>query len=138
MSDVGPRLSKLILVCTALNAGLHLASLIRTSGLRRSAYFFALGIGLPAAGEHLATGPLKLLRHRVRNRVAGMPLAIVLGWYAVIRGSFAVAGRVSEGLHLGEGAKRRNLPVLTALVGVSLDLILDPGSGTTTEPTPRR
>ncbi len=79
MSDVGPRLWKLILFCTALNAGLHLASSIRTRGLRRSAYFFALGIGLPAAGEHLPTGPLKLLRHRVRYRVAGVPLAILLG-----------------------------------------------------------
>jgi uncharacterized membrane protein len=126
LNDVGPRLSKLMLVCTVLNADLHLAASIRTRGLRRSVLFFALGTGLPAAGELLATGPLELLRHRVRYRVARVPLAIILGWYAVIHGSFAVAGRVSERLHPGEDAKRKTVPALAALVGVVLDLILDP------------
>ncbi len=126
LNDLGPRLSKLILVCSALGACLHLASSVRTRGLRRSAFLFALGTGLPAVGELLATGPLKLLRHRVRYRVAGVPLAILLGWYAVIHGSIAVAGRVSERLRLGERAKKRTLPALAALVGVSLDLLLDP------------
>ena len=126
MDDVRPRLSKLILVCAALGAGLNLASSIGTRGVRRSVFFFALGTGLPAAGELLATGPLKLLRHRLRYRVAGVPLAILLGWYASIHGSFAVAGRVSERFHPGERARRRDLPILAALVGVSLDLILDP------------
>ena len=126
MEDVGRRLSKLMLVCTVLNAALHLAASIRTRSLCRSALFFVLGLGLPAAGELLATGPLGLLRHRLRYRVAGVPLAILLGWYAVINGSFAVAGRASERLRLGEGAKEKALPPLAALVGVSLDLILDP------------
>ncbi len=126
MEDVGRRLSKLMIVCTVLNAALHLAASIRTRGLCRSALFFALGSGLPAAGELLATGPLGLLRHRLRYRVAGVPLAILLGWYAVIHGSFAVAKLASERLRLGEGAKKKALPPLAALVGVSLDLILDP------------
>ena len=126
MNDANHWLSKLILFCTALNAGLHLAASIRTRGLRRSALFFALGTGLPAAGELLATGPLKLLRHRMRYRIAGVPLAILLGWYAVIHGSFVVARRVSERLRLGEDAKRGSVPALAALVGVGLDLILDP------------
>jgi uncharacterized membrane protein len=125
LKDMGRRLSKLMLVCTALNAGLHLAASIRTRGLRRSILFFALGTGLPAAGELLATGPLGLLRHRVRYRVAGVPLAIVLGWYTVIHGSFAVARRASERIHPGEDAKK-NVPALAALVGIVLDLILDP------------
>jgi uncharacterized membrane protein len=126
LNDLGPRLSKLMLAYTAVNAGLHLAASIRTRGLRRSALFFALGTGLPATGELLATGPLKLLRHRVRYRVAGVPLAIVLGWYAVIHSSFAVARRVSERFHPGEDAKRSILPAVATLVGVGLDLILDP------------
>ena len=126
MNDLGPRLSKLILVCAVLNAGLNLASSVRTRGARRSVFFFVLGVGLPAAGELLATGPLELLRHRVRYRMAGVPLAILLGWYAVIHGSFAVAGRIPERLHPGGGAKRRTSPALAALVGTSLDLILDP------------
>ena len=79
MNDLGPKLSKLILVSAALNAGLHLAASLRTRVLRRSALFFALGSGLPAVNELLATGPLRLLRHHVRYRVAGVPLAILLG-----------------------------------------------------------
>ena len=126
MNDVGPRLSKLILFCAALNAALHLVASIRARGLRRSALFFVLGTGLPAAGELLATGPLKLLRHRLRHRVAGVPLAILLGWYAAIHGSLAVAKRASQRAYLEEDAQRRTVPALAALVGVSLDLILDP------------
>jgi uncharacterized membrane protein len=126
LDDVGPRLSKVILVCAALNAVLHLVASIRTSGLRRSATFFALGTGLPAAGELLATGPLKLLRHRVRYRVAGVPLAILLGWYAVIHGSYATARLVTERTRLAEDTKRVTVPALAAMVGVGLDLILDP------------
>jgi uncharacterized membrane protein len=126
LDDVSPRLSKVILVCAALNAVLHLVASIRTSGLRRSATFFALGTGLPAAGELLATGPLKLLRHRVRYRIAGVPLAVLLGWYAVIRGSFVIAGRLSERLQRGEDTKRVTVPAFAALIGVGLDLILDP------------
>lgn len=126
MNDANHWLSKPILIYTAVSAGLNLASSVRTRGIRRSVYFFALGTGLPALGELLATGPLKLLRHRVRYRIAGVPLGILLGWYGVIHGSFVVAGRVSERLFLGEGTKRRILPPLAALVGIGLDLILDP------------
>jgi uncharacterized membrane protein len=126
LDDVGPRLSKLILFCAALNAGVHLAASIRTRGLRRSTLFFALGTGLPAAGELLATGPLNLLRHRMRYRIAGVPLAILLGWYAVIHGSFIIARRISERLRRGEDTKRVTVPALAALIGVGLDLILDP------------
>lgn len=123
LGDVGPRLSKLILFCAVLNAGLHLAASIRTRGLRRSALFFVLGTGLPAAGELVATGPLKLLRHRVRYRIAGVPLAILLGWYTFIHGSFVIARRVS--IRFGDNAEK-TVPALAALIGVGLDLILDP------------
>jgi hypothetical protein len=126
LNDVGPRLSRVILLCSALNAGLHLAASIRARGLRRSALFFVLGTGLPAAGEFLATGSPKLLRHRVRYRVAGVPLAILLSWYAVIHGSYAIATRVSERTPLGEDTKMVTVPALAAIVGVGLDLILDP------------
>jgi uncharacterized membrane protein len=126
LDDVGPRLSKLILFCAALNAGLHFAASIRTRGLRRSALFFVLGTGLPAAGELLATGPLKLLRHRLRYRIAGVPLAILLGWYAVIHGSFVISRRISGRLHSSEDTRRMTVPALAALIGVGLDLILDP------------
>lgn len=126
MNDSDPKRSNLILAHAVLSAGLNLASSVRTRGIRRSAVFLALAAGLPAIGELLVTGPLGLLRHRTRPRVAGVPIAVVLGWYGVIHGSFAVAWRVLERLSLGERTKRKALPPVAALVGVSLDLILDP------------
>jgi uncharacterized membrane protein len=125
VEDVDPRLSKIILVHAAVGAGLNLADSIRTRGARRSVVLLALGIGLPAVGELLATGPLGLLRHRTRPRKAGVPLAILLGWYAVIHGSFTLAEGVLSRLPLDEDSKRGALPPLAALVGTSLDLVLD-------------
>ena len=126
MNDADRRTSKIALALTALGAGLNLASSVRTRGVRRSLLLLALGAGLPAAGELLATGPLGLLRHRTRPRIAGVPVAVVLGWYCAIHGSLALAARLLSGLPLSEGSKGRALPPLAALVGTSLDLALDP------------
>ncbi|HJQ28058.1 MAG TPA: carotenoid biosynthesis protein [Rubrobacter sp.] len=126
MNDSDPNFSKLILAHALLSAGLNLASSVRTRGVRHSTIFLALGAGLPAVAELLATGPLGLLRHRVRPQVAGVPVALVPGWYCVIHGSLAVALRILERLSPEESAKRAALPPVAALVGVSLDLILDP------------
>lgn len=126
MEEAHPRLSKIILAHAALGAGLNLAASIRTRGFRRSVVLLALGAGLPAIGELLATGPLGLLRHRTRPRIAGVPVAVVLGWYGVIHGSFTLAERVLSRLPLDEDSKSKILPPLAALVGTSLDFILDP------------
>jgi uncharacterized membrane protein len=126
VEDVDPRLSKIILVHAAVGSVLNLAASIRARGLRRSAVLLTLGAGLPAIGELLATGPLGLLRHRTRPRKAGVPVAIVLGWYCVIHGSFTLAERVLSRLPLEEDSKSKALPPLAALVGTSLDLVLDP------------
>jgi len=126
LNDASSRHSKLILTCSALGAGLNLASSVRARGIRRTTFMFVLGTGLPAAGELLATGPLKLLRHRLRYRIAGVPFAILLGWYCVIHGSFVVAGRISNRFFPDEGARISTLPTVAALVATALDLILDP------------
>jgi len=126
VQDADPRLSKILLAMSALGAALNLADSVQTAGPRRAAGFFALGVGLPTVGEVLATGPLNLLRHRTRPRVAGVPVAILLGWYCAIRGSYAVAGRALARLPMSEPARRKALPPVAALVGTSLDLVLDP------------
>jgi uncharacterized membrane protein len=126
VQDADPRHSKIFLALSALGAALNLADAARTAGARRAAGLFALGVGLPAVGEVLAVGPLNLLRHRTRPRVAGVPVAVLLGWYCAIRGSYAVAGRALARLPLGETARRAALPPAAALVGTSLDLVLDP------------
>jgi len=126
VDDVDPRLSKLILAHAAVGAGLSLASSIRHQGTRRAAALFALGVCLPAAGELLATGPLKLLRHRTRPRVAGVPVAVLLGWYCAINGSLSLAENALTHLPLDEATREGLPPFGAALVGTSLDLVLDP------------
>ena len=126
MRDADPRLSKLVLAHAALGAALNLTGAVRSGGPGRAAGLFALGVGLPAAGELLATGPLRLLRHRTRPRAAGVPVAILLGWYCAVNGSLAVAEDALDALPLDEDVRERLLPLGAALVGTSLDLILDP------------
>lgn len=132
MDDADPRLSKAILAGAVVGAGLNLAASTRARGPRRAAVLFALATGLPAAGELLATGPLGLLRHRLRPRVAGVPLAVLLGWYSAVAGSLGTAELVlarfapeRDGRQVPDGRKVL-LPALAAAVGTSLDLILDP------------
>ena len=126
VDDVEPRLSKIILTHAALGAGLNLADSIRTRGVQRSVVLLALGAGLPAVGELIATGSLGLLRHHTQPRIAGVPVAIVLGWYGAVHGSFTFAERVLSQLPLDEAARSKALPTLAALLGTSLDLALDP------------
>jgi len=126
VNDADPYLSKLVLIQAAAGAGLNLASSVRRKGPRRAAALIALGVCLPAAGELLATGPLKLLRHRTRPRVAGVPVAVLLGWYCAINGSLSLAENALDALPLDEDVRERLLPLGAALVGTSLDLVLDP------------
>jgi uncharacterized membrane protein len=126
MDDVDPRISKHVLAHAAAGAGLNLLVSARTRGVRRAAHFFALGVCLPAAGELFAIRGLGLLRHRTQPRIKGVPLAILLSWYNVIHGSYAVAERVLDRLPLNEEVRRTLLPPGAALVATSLDLILDP------------
>lgn len=126
MDDAGSKLSKTLLASNALLAALNFISSVRTHGIRRSAVFLALSVGLPAIGEWLATGPLDLLRHRTRPRVAGVPVGVLLGWYCAISGSHAIAGRMLSSAPLDDATRNRALPITAALVGTSLDLVLDP------------
>jgi len=126
VEDADPRRSKILLTLAVLGAALNLADAARTAGPRRATGLFFLGVGLPAVGEVLATGPLSLLRHRTRPRVAGVPVAVLLGWYCAICGSHAVARRALARVPLGDAARRRALPPSAAIVGASLDLVLDP------------
>lgn len=126
MDNVDPRVSKLLLSAGLLGAALNLADSTRTRGPLRATAFFVLSTGLPAFGEVPVTGPLKLLRHRTNPRVKGVPLAILLLWYNVICGVHAATERTLTRLPLTAGQRREALPLGTALVAMSLDLILDP------------
>jgi uncharacterized membrane protein len=109
-----------------LGATLNLTDSARTRGPLRAATLFVLSIGLPAFGEVLVTGPLGLLRHRTKPRIGGVPVAILLLWYNVICGSHAATERALLRLPLDTSRRREALPVSTALVATSLDLLMDP------------
>ena len=126
MNDADPKLSRLLLAGSVLGAALNLANSVRTQGPRRAVALLALGVGLPSVGEFLATGPLGLLRHRARPRVANVPVAILLGWYCATNGSLAVAENALDAVPVDEATRGRLLPLGAALVGTSLDLVLDP------------
>lgn len=126
MDDVDSRTSKTILFAGLLGAILNLADSIRTRGLLCAAALFALSTGLPAFCEVLVTGPLGLLRHRTKPRIRGVPIAILLLWYNVIRGTHAATERALSRSPLSAGQRREALPLGTALVATSLDLVMDP------------
>jgi hypothetical protein len=92
---------------------------VRTGGPRR---LFALGVGLPAVGEVLATGPLNPLRLLTRPRVTDVPVAILNGRCCAINGSIAAAENTLDALPLEGSTKERLLPFGAALVGRGLDL----------------
>ncbi len=126
MDDVEPRVSKLLLSAGLLCTVLNLADSARTRGPLRAATLFALSTGTAAFGEALITGPFGLLRHRTGPRVEGVPPAILLLWYNVTCGAHAATERALSRLPLDADQRREALPLGTALVAASLDLVMDP------------
>ena len=126
MSEPGSRLSRALTAHSLAVAGLSAAHSLRARGLRRTLLFAALGSGIPILGELLAVNVLKALRHHVRPRAGGVPLAIALGWYNVGYGTFAVMESIMSATGPPEDERSRALVPATALTATSLDLLLDP------------
>ncbi|CAN5633804.1 hypothetical protein BH24ACT22_BH24ACT22_10490 [soil metagenome] len=126
MNDADPRISRLLLAHATTTATLNLADSVRTRGSLQTATLFALSTALPAFGEVVVTGPLGLLRHRTKPCVKGVPVAILLLWYNVICGAHAATERSLVRSPLRDGRRHEMLPLSTALVATSLDLVTDP------------
>jgi uncharacterized membrane protein len=126
MRDTDPRLSRVLTTHAFVQAGLGVAHSLRTQGLRRTLLFVALGHAIPALGEYVAVNVLALLRHRVEPRFAGVPAAVVVGWFNVGYGTFAVMESLLNRVGWDENRRRRALPPATALAATNLDLLLDP------------
>lgn len=126
VDDVDPKTSRIFFSAEVACALLNLAGSIRTRGPLRAATLFALSTGLPVLGELLVTGPLGLLRHRTRPRIWGVPPAILLLWYNAICGALATTERALFRSPLSAEQRREALPLGTALVATSLDLVMDP------------
>lgn len=126
MSRLDPRLSKVIITQAAVGAGLSLVHSLWTRGFRRTLLFGILGHAMPVLGEYSAVNVMKILRHHVEPQAKGIPLAIVLGWYNVSYGTFAMVESILDGIHLEKAERTRSLWLGTALVATSLDLLVDP------------
>jgi uncharacterized membrane protein len=108
-------------------AALSVIHSLRTRGLRRTLLFAALGNAIPILGELLTVRVLKVLRHRVRPQVKGVPLAIALGWYNVGYGTLAIVnGIIYDAADPHQGRESLALASATALAATSFDLLLDP------------
>ena len=127
MSELDPRLSKVITAHSLIVATLSLIHSLRTRGLRRTLLFAALGTAMPILSELLAIHVLKVLRHRARPQIRGVPLAIVLGWYNVGYGTLTmVQGNTNDAAVPHQSRKNLAMVPATALTATSLDLLLDP------------
>jgi uncharacterized membrane protein len=124
VSQFDPRLSKVVTAHSSIVAALNVIHSLRTSGLRRTLLFAALGNGIPILGELLAIHVLKVIRHHIQPQISGVPLAIVLGWYNVGYGALAtVNGAFNDG---DKPRVRKGLIPIVALAATNLDLLLDP------------
>jgi uncharacterized membrane protein len=126
VSGLDPRLSKAISAHALIVAGLSFTHSLRVRGLRRTLLFAVLGTAIPVLGELLAVNVLKLLRHHVRPQVGGVPLAVALGWYNVVYGTFAMMESILDVSEPHEVERSRALAPTAALAATSLDLLLDP------------
>ena len=127
MSELDPRLSKVVTAHSSIVAALSLIHSLRTRGLRRTLLFAALGNVIPTLGELLAVHVLKVLRHHTRPQIRGVPLAIVVGWYNIGYGTLAmVQGNINDAADPQQGGKSLALTPAVALAATNLDLLLDP------------
>ena len=126
MSELDPRLSKVITAHSSIVAALNVIHSLRTRGLRRTLLFAALGNAIPVLGELLAVHILRMLRHNARPQVKGVPLTIALGWYNVGYGTLEMMKGAINNATNPQGRESLALASATALAATSFDLLLDP------------
>jgi uncharacterized membrane protein len=124
VGGLDPRLSRAIIAHALVVTCLNVAHSLRVRGLRRTLLFAVLGTATPVLGEYLVINVLRLLRHHLRPQVGGVPLAIALGWYNIVYGTFAVTESVLN--TTGQHERSRALVPAAALAATDLDLLLDP------------
>ena len=127
MSELDPRVSKVVSAHSLIVAALSVIHSVRTWGVRGTLLFAALGNAIPILGELLAVRLLKILRHHARPQVSGVPLAIVLGWYNVGYGTLAmVQGTINDAADPHQGKESLTIARAVALAATTFDLLLDP------------
>jgi Carotenoid biosynthesis protein len=125
MASVDPKLSKPILAYSLAHGVVNTLWLARRWGWWNAARLGVIGAGLPALAEVWITSLDKIVGHRMKPRVLGVPLAIPLLWFNVIFSSAAATEPALAKLRLDERKKQDLFAPTTALVATSLDLIMD-------------
>jgi hypothetical protein len=123
MADADPRLSKSILTYSVAHGVVNVTWLVESRGWRGAAPLVAIGAGLPALAEVWITSLDRILNHRMRPRLLGVPLAVPLLWLNIIFGTVAAVEPLVR-RHGGEGSSSLLAPV-TSATATSLDLIMD-------------
>lgn len=125
MAKPDPRLLRAATAQSVVTFGLTLAHSLQARGPGRTALLAALGVGLPTLAELGAIRGAKVLRHHTRPQVAGVPLFVALSWYNAVYAVYAMLEKVVADARHGPDL-RRGLPIATAAVATSLDLLTDP------------
>jgi uncharacterized membrane protein len=110
---------------SVLLATLTVALSLRARGVKATAVLTALGLGLPALAEYSAVNLLRGVRHHGQPQVAGVPVSAVLGWFNITCAAHALAERMAHLLTVSPGQQRWLVPLSSAAVATSLDLLLD-------------
>jgi uncharacterized membrane protein len=123
MADADPRLSKSILAYSAAHGVVNVAWLVESRGWRGAVPLVVIGTGLPALAEVWITSLDRILNHRMRPRLLGVPLAVPLLWFNVIFGTVAAVEPLVR--RQGEARSGRLLAPVTSATATSLDLVMD-------------
>jgi uncharacterized membrane protein len=125
MTKLDPSRSRAIVLQSLVGTGLTVAHSLRARGRRHTIIFAALGLGLPILGEYSAVNMTKIIRHHTEPQVKGVPLSAVLGWYNIGYATFAMLESLVHQVGIPANIQRWAIPVGTAAVATSLDLVLD-------------
>jgi uncharacterized membrane protein len=114
------------LLGTVANAALALRHSLRARGGVGTALFAALGLGLPTLGEWYAVNIDRSIRHHSQPQARGVPVNAALGWWTIASATHALTDDLLARAGASARVRRWSIPVGTALVATSLDLVLDP------------
>jgi uncharacterized membrane protein len=114
-----------VVIGTLGSTVLSLFHSLQTQGPQRTAVFAGLGLSIPIAAEFVGVNIARALRHHTQPQAFGVPLAAALGWYNITYATFGVVERLSHIIGVLPSQRRWALPLGTALVATSLDLVLD-------------
>lgn len=125
MAEPDSGLVRAIQAHTIASTAATVANSLRTRGLRETILLFALGTLVPASAEYLMTSASGILQHNIRPKIRGVPLVILLAWHNVINSTITMTESILDGFSSEHRGRHEYLPLGTATIATSLDLLVD-------------